>query len=271
MNIIAVVGMIVSILVPKWVSGKDPDGDKYFTGSLLKSYDLNFTSYDDDDSYEDLSDDFCDLYDFAKLFGNKISILLFKSFCNMFKNLYRAGRMFVGLEATAAGAAFFWFFTMAIYCNNGKCISFTYLCSCISLLSQIIAIIIYVVLTNTKFGNCDDFPINGDNPELCAEYGLIIALVSLVILAIQIFLFFIVACKVQKQGHLCLSKNPSDRIAQNTNQVLPTQITTKENNEYPKFNQYSNSQGNGRVFRPSAKTLENNSSQYPFTQRRNNY
>jgi hypothetical protein len=270
LNILITAGMIVSIIIPRWVFGEN-DGKKYFEGGLLQSHEFDLKLVDEEDSYEDLSDYFCDIYDTLKDNPESTSSSAYESLCKLSKNLYKAGRMFIGLAATAAGATVFWVIFMAVYCSKGKGIALTYLCSCISLISQILAVVIYVVLTHLKFSSCDDFPNNGDDPELCADYGPIIALSVLATLALVNILFFVVACKVQKLGHLSLSKNESDAFPQNTSAVMPSQVKTKENVEVKQNNQFIKTHETSRVFRPSNRSQENNSYQFSnqFTRRIN--
>jgi hypothetical protein len=247
--------MIATLTVPKWVSS-DFDSNDGFKGGLMKSHQLDLNTVDEDDTYEDLSDYFCERYDLLKDISDdsdvsETSLNLFKSFCNMFDYLEKAGRAFVALECTACVLVLGWTLIMVLYYFKGNGLVLTYLFSTVALALHVIAIIIYIVISNTKFGSCDDFPRNGDDPELCAEDGPALFLATLAILALQNILFFIVSCKIKRSGgHQTLNGNASNHSKNSGN--VQNQIMKLDNTQFPKVtdpktqgkNEYSNSNFN---------------------------
>jgi hypothetical protein len=197
--------MLASLIINDWVS-VDLSKSSTFEGGLLEYSEL------EDDNYEDSKDDYCDIYDLLKeTYGpDDLEYILVDradSLCKMFKGLDKAGKIFIGIESGAGFSIILWIFMMILYWAKGTGLSLAYLFAAISLICHVVAIAVFLALTNTKFGSCDDFPTNGDLPELCAEVGPSIAIAVLAGLGFCTLLFFIVACRMQRScGHSGLAK-----------------------------------------------------------------
>ena len=198
--------MIATFFIKEWVS-VELSSSTTFEGGLKEMYEP------EDKTYEKYSDDICDLYDSAKdlyeygLISESVKNIL-GSYCEMFKKLYFSGVVYTGLESAAAFCVASWTFFMILYCARGSGIFLAYCCSVLALISHIVGIAIFIVATNTKLGSCDDFPDNGDLPELCAESGPFFSLVIIALLTFIVILFLIVACRVQRTtGYMGLKKD----------------------------------------------------------------
>ena len=167
--------MITSIFIKKWISF-EISSNSSFEGGLTE-----YNDSDDDETYEEASDGACDAYDEYKTNESEDTLVKFltnflESSCKMFKRLYLGGNLYIGLESGAAASVFLWTLSLIIYCNFGRGLILSYFLSCISLISHTLGIVIFIILTNTKLSSCDDFPTNGDQPELCAKTGPFISL-----------------------------------------------------------------------------------------------
>ena len=268
-NIILLSSMIASIFIKKWITF-DLSSNTY-EGGLLKG--------EDDDAYDDSAEDYCDLYDLYKEYNittiaQENALNFFESMCEMTKNLYKGGVIYVGMECVSVLSLLIWFLSMIIYCRQGKGAICGYLFSCIAVLSHAMGIIIYILLTKLKFQDSCKNTFESDSYDACADIGPKFALGILGALFLISLLFIIVARQVQNAGGKeVLSANPDSKVgptpeAARTNQnevkiQKPTkntfeprgtydtkQATMKANSFY--MNSSSNSNRNmGNNFKPS--------------------
>lgn len=230
-NVLLIGGMVATIFIKKWISFDDIT-DVRFEGGLTKFHDP------EDASYEETSDETCDYYDKLKMTESddiisKFVTNIYDSRCQLVTHLYSGGNLYIGLESGAAGSIFLWTLSMIMYCKFGRGLILSYLLTCIGLISHILAIAIFIVLTNTKLSSSDDFPIDGDQPELCAETGVFVSMAISGPLVFNVFLFILVACKLEKTlGYEGLSKG-----GQQNNTRIQDISTRKEFNHKEEANQ----------------------------------
>ena len=200
-------------------------------GGLLKA--------DDDTTYDDAAEESCDLYDETKAkntstLEDEYILNITQSTCEMTKNLYKGGIIYVGMECVSMLSLFIWFLSMIIYCRMGKCAVCGYLFSCIAVLSHAMGIVIYIVLTKIKFQDSCDNTIESDSLSVCADIGPKFSLGILGALLFISFLFILIACQVQKAGgRQVLSANPDGKV-ENSPEAENTQQNEIKRSDPPK-------------------------------------
>jgi hypothetical protein len=211
MTVLLIGLMIASLLIESWIYVEINDDDT-FKGGL--------TRYNEpkDDSYKDSKEDTCDSYDklkeeYDKIQGfdtsaSKLLLNIANSQCKMLKSLLIGGQVFIGLEISAIFSLVLWIAAQVFYCVKGKALVLAYFSSCFGLFLHLAGIASFMVLTNTLYGSCDDFPTNGNAPRLCATVGPSIAIAVFFGLGLETIVFFVVACKLQRsEGFSGLSKH----------------------------------------------------------------
>jgi hypothetical protein len=195
--------MILSLISQNWVYaklGRNISLEGGLTGyNKPKNDDYSNSKDDTCNSYDMLKEEYKELQD-NRIVSDTIKLLvnLENSKCKMFSGLMVGGKVFIGLEIVAVVALLVWIIANAVYCFKGKFIFIAYVSSCFGLVSHSVGLASFMALTNTFYGSCDEFPIYGSTPRLCASFGPSLALAVLIVLALETFMFFIVACLVQK-------------------------------------------------------------------------
>ena len=269
-NKLIIGGMIASLTVESWVTCELGSGQKDFEGGLTQAYEPN------DDSYKKNKDDICDQYDLTKeaydesLGTSKIVMNQLNSLCKMFKQLDTAGLIYIILDSAAAFTVFLWSGSMILYWAKGKGIIASFITAPLSLILHLAAIGVFMGTSNTLFGDCEDFPTNGNAPRLCAGVGPAISIAVLILLIIEMIAYIIVACKMYKScGHLGLAIIPESASNHSANANSKGSKKSDDHNKTIVHNLDNDVSGGKDAFQNTSKEQITYENEYPMSTRRN--
>ncbi|OMJ69871.1 hypothetical protein SteCoe_32284 [Stentor coeruleus] len=161
-----------------------------FEGGLLLCKEGCYDTYENE--YKTLCDE--DSNTSSTLYG-KIQL----SFCNMFIRLYYGGLAMIGFEIISFISIIIWFSTMICSYRIKKCFWATCCCSICSCISHFIGIIVWFALSKADFKNeCNIFPLDGSQPNLCATDGPGLSIFLMIIFPIIVGFYLFIGFKAYR-------------------------------------------------------------------------
>lgn len=190
-NLLLIILLIASLASPKWI--KTGSDDMSLEGGLLTCTDCDPPF--NDMSYKEAADaDACDL-----------TLPDYTGYCLMFNDLKSAGGAFLFFDLISVVFLLFWtlklFFLYrgSVVLQNPRWLF--YVVSTISCTSHILALIIWGGVTSAAFNaDCSGWEPNGTRPDLCSTAGPAIAITVLIILLLNVILFWVVQWKFSGSG-----------------------------------------------------------------------